>query len=161
MTSIVPYNYTALRDMASMIYALRQAVPGLTRQLLHCSHRPSSALPKSVSSNRPHRTSEALPRLIRSFKTSPRCTSQAVANTYSSRSQPKSYVSFLKSKAKKIAGRGGGTAHAGFFPRTSEKVVAYWLLGSAASVFGIVVFGGLTRLTESGYGLFELPVPIC
>lgn len=38
-----------------------------------------------------------------------------------------------------------------WFPETSSKVVAYWLLGSAASVFGIVVFGGLTRLTESGY----------
>ena len=37
------------------------------------------------------------------------------------------------------------------FPETSEKVVAYWLLGSATSVFGIVVFGGLTRLTESGF----------
>jgi len=37
-----------------------------------------------------------------------------------------------------------------FFPETSDKVVAYWLLGSAASVFGLVVFGGLTRLTESG-----------
>lgn len=37
-----------------------------------------------------------------------------------------------------------------FFPKTSDKVVAYWLLGSAASVFGLVVFGGLTRLTESG-----------
>lgn len=36
------------------------------------------------------------------------------------------------------------------FPPVSEKSVAYWLLGSAASVFGIVVFGGLTRLTESG-----------
>ena len=36
------------------------------------------------------------------------------------------------------------------FPETSSKGVAYWLLGSAASVFGIVVFGGLTRLTESG-----------
>jgi cytochrome c oxidase assembly protein subunit 15 len=36
------------------------------------------------------------------------------------------------------------------FPETSSKSVAYWLLGSAASVFGIVVFGGLTRLTESG-----------
>jgi hypothetical protein len=36
----------------------------------------------------------------------------------------------------------------------SDKVVAYWLLGSAASVFGIVVFGGLTRLTESGYVSF-------
>lgn len=37
------------------------------------------------------------------------------------------------------------------FPETNHKVVGYWLLGSAASVFGIVVFGGLTRLTESGY----------
>ena len=37
------------------------------------------------------------------------------------------------------------------FPEVSSKAVAYWLLGSAASVFGIVVFGGLTRLTESGY----------
>ena len=36
------------------------------------------------------------------------------------------------------------------FPTTTSKSVAYWLLGSAASVFGIVVFGGLTRLTESG-----------
>ena len=36
------------------------------------------------------------------------------------------------------------------FPKVSDKTVAYWLLGSAASVFGIVVFGGLTRLTESG-----------
>jgi cytochrome c oxidase assembly protein subunit 15 len=37
-----------------------------------------------------------------------------------------------------------------FFPEISDKAVAYWLLGSAASVFGIVIFGGLTRLTESG-----------
>ena len=39
------------------------------------------------------------------------------------------------------------------FPDVSSKSVAYWLLASAASVFGIVVFGGLTRLTESGYGI--------
>lgn len=39
----------------------------------------------------------------------------------------------------------------GAWPEVSSKSVAYWLLGSAASVFGIVVFGGLTRLTESGY----------
>jgi len=37
------------------------------------------------------------------------------------------------------------------FPETNSKSVGYWLLGSATSVFGIVVFGGLTRLTESGY----------
>lgn len=42
------------------------------------------------------------------------------------------------------------------FPEVSHKAVAYWLLASAASVFGIVVFGGLTRLTESGYSLFNI-----
>ncbi|KAI1118611.1 cytochrome c oxidase assembly protein COX15 [Nemania sp. NC0429] len=42
------------------------------------------------------------------------------------------------------------------FPEaTTSKSVAYWLLGSAASVFGIVVFGGLTRLTESGLSITE------
>jgi len=45
-----------------------------------------------------------------------------------------------------------------YFPEISDKLVAYWLLGSAASVFGIVVFGGLTRLTESGYDPFAVPV---
>lgn len=42
-----------------------------------------------------------------------------------------------------------------FFPNVSSKYVGYWLLGSAASVFGIVVFGGLTRLTESGLSITE------
>lgn len=41
------------------------------------------------------------------------------------------------------------------WPQTSSKSVAYWLLGSAASVFGIVIFGGLTRLTESGLSITE------
>jgi cytochrome c oxidase assembly protein subunit 15 len=45
----------------------------------------------------------------------------------------------------------GGAKAKSSFPKISDKTVAYWLLGSAASVFGIVVFGGLTRLTESGY----------
>jgi cytochrome c oxidase assembly protein subunit 15 len=30
------------------------------------------------------------------------------------------------------------------------RSVGYWLLGTAGLVFGIVVVGGLTRLTESG-----------
>lgn len=41
------------------------------------------------------------------------------------------------------------------FPDTSSKSVAYWLLASAGSVFGIVIFGGLTRLTESGLSITE------
>lgn len=49
----------------------------------------------------------------------------------------------------------GSTHKASSWPETSSKSVAYWLLGSAASVFGIVVFGGLTRLTESGLSITE------
>lgn len=35
------------------------------------------------------------------------------------------------------------------------KSVAYWLLGTSGLVFGIVVLGGLTRLTESGLSITE------
>ncbi|KAI5464615.1 cytochrome oxidase assembly protein-domain-containing protein [Mariannaea sp. PMI_226] len=41
------------------------------------------------------------------------------------------------------------------WPETSSKGVGFWLLGSALSVFGIVVWGGLTRLTESGLSITE------
>lgn len=54
------------------------------------------------------------------------------------------------STAAASAEQGAGKAKSSF-PEVSDKAVAYWLLGSAASVFGIVIFGGLTRLTESGY----------
>lgn len=47
------------------------------------------------------------------------------------------------------------TSKSSSWPDVSSKSVAYWLLGSAASVFGIVVFGGLTRLTESGLSITE------
>ncbi|KAL4943651.1 hypothetical protein BDV06DRAFT_189340 [Aspergillus oleicola] len=71
----------------------------------------------------------------------------------------------LRSKARKAFARcASGSAAANgaksetkksSFPDVSSKSVAYWLLGSAASVFGIVVFGGLTRLTESGLSITE------
>lgn len=38
---------------------------------------------------------------------------------------------------------------------TVSKGFAFFLLGSAASVLGIVVFGGLTRLTESGLSITQ------
>lgn len=37
----------------------------------------------------------------------------------------------------------------------STRSVGYWLLISAAAVFGIVILGGLTRLTESGLSITE------
>jgi cytochrome c oxidase assembly protein subunit 15 len=40
-------------------------------------------------------------------------------------------------------------------PVNSAKSVGYWLIGTAGLVFGIVVLGGLTRLTESGLSITE------
>ncbi|CAG8474478.1 7055_t:CDS:2 [Ambispora gerdemannii] len=37
----------------------------------------------------------------------------------------------------------------------TRPIVGYWLLGTAALVFGIVILGGLTRLTESGLSIVE------
>lgn len=59
----------------------------------------------------------------------------------------------LSELSKTIGHQTAAPAKKGVFPETSDKKVAYWLLGSAASVFGIVIFGGLTRLTESGFVL--------
>ncbi|KAI8055153.1 COX15-like protein [Syncephalis plumigaleata] len=37
----------------------------------------------------------------------------------------------------------------------TPPIVGYWLIGSGVLVFGIVVLGGLTRLTESGLSIVE------
>lgn len=36
-----------------------------------------------------------------------------------------------------------------------KKIVGYWLLGASGLVFGLVVLGGLTRLTESGLSMVD------
>ncbi|EJT68695.1 electron transfer protein 1 [Gaeumannomyces tritici R3-111a-1] len=53
------------------------------------------------------------------------------------------------------SGSGAGSSSSSSFPETNSKAVGVWLIGSVASVFGIVVFGGLTRLTESGLSITE------
>ncbi|KAL1986004.1 hypothetical protein VTN96DRAFT_7139 [Rasamsonia emersonii] len=81
-------------------------------------------------------------------------------NSYlaSLRSQMRSFPSLrtasLSTTAARSLEQGASTAKSRF-PEVSDKVVAYWLLASAASVFGIVIFGGLTRLTESGLSITE------
>lgn len=37
----------------------------------------------------------------------------------------------------------------------ARKAVGYWMLGSGSLVFGLVVLGGLTRLTESGLSMVD------
>ncbi|KAK5113364.1 hypothetical protein LTR62_003464 [Meristemomyces frigidus] len=54
-----------------------------------------------------------------------------------------------------LASRTSSSTKLSSFPVLSSKASAYWLLASATSVFGIVIFGGLTRLTESGLSITE------
>ncbi|KAI1341279.1 COX15-CtaA-domain-containing protein [Xylariaceae sp. FL0016] len=85
--------------------------------------------------------------ILRSLRQSPRFASTAPrrppSNFFSTKVATEAYDDAFRKAAKRS------------FPETSSKSVAYWLLGSAASVFGIVVFGGLTRLTESGLSITE------
>lgn len=37
----------------------------------------------------------------------------------------------------------------------ARRIVGYWFVASAGLVFGIVVLGGLTRLTESGLSMVD------
>jgi hypothetical protein len=56
------------------------------------------------------------------------------------------------------AGAGAGAApvaEAVDAVRTIPKSLPIWLLGCSALVFGIIVIGGLTRLTESGLSIVE------
>lgn len=137
--------------MASIFQTLQETAPTLRRHLFQCRrcHPPSYG---TSSLNARHGMKlGAIPQTKRSFNIGRRAKSQAIAGTDVSNSSP-----FVLPNLRSFVGRHGEetqgqNAKTDFFPKISEKTVAYWLLGSAASVFGIVVFGGLTRLTESGY----------
>lgn len=128
--------------MASLLPPLRRALPKLGRDLFTCRQ-----CPKPASIQAPKlRTSKGLS----AFHPTRFYNSSAPLRT-SAATVPGAQATPLSSLSQTIANSQKETAKKSFFPDTSSRGVAFWLLGSAASVFGIVVFGGLTRLTESGY----------
>ena len=92
----------------------------------------------------------SIPRSFRLVSTRASPLKSDVPAKESSLSGPLSYFPKIREQNSFADPVGDGPTRPYFFPKVSSKAVAYWLLGSAASVFGIVVFGGLTRLTESG-----------
>jgi hypothetical protein len=109
--------------------ALRNAAPKLSRRFLDCRHCQTSTAQLAKTSR-----SKVLPPIR--LKSRLAWTSRRPASTLASPNRVQPLQAHTKQKSS--------------FPETSANSVAYWLLGSAASVFGIVVFGGWTRLTESG-----------
>jgi cytochrome c oxidase assembly protein subunit 15 len=129
-----------LAAMASLFHAfplLRSAAPRLSRRIVECTpclHAPMRSALATARSSAPRPT---LSQSVRWKSTQPLRSSAALTAP--------------QAEGATLAGAANGQARSSSsFPKTSSRTVAYWLLGSAASVFGIVVFGGLTRLTESG-----------
>ncbi len=129
--------------MASFLPGLRRAAPRLASDFFICHHCLKHARPAARQIRIPGKAS--LSRTIR-FNSN----AAAFPEIISKKTSPLSSLSQTISNAEKERVKGAKEAKKAFFPETSSNTVAYWLLGSAASVFGIVVFGGLTRLTESG-----------
>lgn len=130
--------------MASIFHGLRRAAPRLSQNFIigrQCKSQTRPAVDKVLAAS--------------AFQRSVRFNNVA-ANPDSVARKASPLASLSQTIATPIAGAsqtaGGSGSTKNFFPDANSRSVAYWLLGSAASVFGIVVFGGLTRLTESGYG---------
>jgi cytochrome c oxidase assembly protein subunit 15 len=130
-----------MASLSTSVSISRHFVPRIPKDFSSCRH---CLLNRSLISKsfRSHFTSLPLPANIRrTAQVFPRLRNRI-------RGPSNLSISFLSTTARPLE------PSKSRFPTLSDKVVAYWLLGSAASVFGIVVFGGLTRLTESGYVSF-------
>lgn len=139
--------------MASFLPGLRRAAPRLSQELFICHRCIKQSSPLSRQVQFPGKSTFS--RTVRFNSTA--LPADASLNATIHKSSPLNSLSHTITNAEKE--KVTGIAKKAFFPETSSKGVAYWLLGSAASVFGIVVFGGLTRLTESGYA--QLLSPNC
>ncbi|MCJ1478409.1 Cytochrome c oxidase assembly protein cox15 [Lambiella insularis] len=127
-----------MASISSTFPLLRKAAPRLSKEFFTCQAGRNSLKPSNVQQILNNATS---PRQFRPGASRASTVSLELGSTV----KPFSPVSKL---SRPVGDAGGETPRKSFFPETSDKIVAYWLLGSAASVFGIVVFGGLTRLTE-------------
>lgn len=148
-----PIRRAGLRGLANQLSRLSSpssfststsASPFVCRQCLKTTGQKHSA-PLSLIS------SLARSRTVRQLQ-APSSSSIRYLNTTNSKKSTSSPAASIEYAAEPAAESSDKSkSRSSSFPDTSSKSVAYWLLGSAASVFGIVVFGGLTRLTESGY----------
>ncbi|KAI9672966.1 MAG: Cytochrome c oxidase assembly protein cox15 [Caeruleum heppii] len=143
-----------MASFSTMTPLLRRLAPRISRDSLicrQCLHQPH---PPLIPSYRPLRNSST----SSTFKHAKSNSTHAPSAHAYPEANPTKSTSPLSSLSKSInltSATGRRTCRAKFFPETNDRAVAYWLLGSAASVFGIVVFGGLTRLTESGLSITE------
>ncbi|KAL4887003.1 cytochrome oxidase assembly protein-domain-containing protein [Aspergillus karnatakaensis] len=130
-----------MASLGSSMLLLRRAAPRLSKELFTC--RQCLVRTQNYGTTSTFRTPSA-----------PFSRNTSRLNATSLRTQARKAFARCASDAA-VANGAKSKATKSSFPEVTDKKVAYWLLGSAASVFGIVVFGGLTRLTESGLSITE------
>jgi len=137
--------------MAFFQLGLRRAAAHLSRVPAACSPCLRGQLQAQLKAQAQIPSSRLLQlvRASRSFATTPAAGSKAPLD-FSSSSVAQAAQGTPQTPPSQSSGESSGESSSSF-PKTNAKVVGYWLIGSAVSVFGIVVWGGLTRLTESGY----------
>lgn len=129
----------------SILPLLRAHAPRLTRHFFSscraCPNRQASkTTQRTISSSAAQYKSRRQTPFLKAFRSQSTLTQEA--GPLFSRAR--------NNAAGDLAGEASG-AHSRGFPKLSSGAAGWWLLGSAASVYAIVVLGGLTRLTESGY----------
>ncbi|KAK3303258.1 cytochrome oxidase assembly protein-domain-containing protein [Chaetomium strumarium] len=122
---------------------------GLRRTAAHISRVPVVCGP-CLRQQLPARPASRVLKLVRAAR---RYTSTAAEAQTPLGSLSNSIAKSASSVAQTSAARSSGKTSS--FPEVNDKAVGYWLIGSAVSVFGIVIWGGLTRLTESGLSITE------
>ncbi|TGO58922.1 hypothetical protein BOTNAR_0172g00070 [Botryotinia narcissicola] len=130
--------------MASILPGLRKAAPRLSRDFFICH--------KCLKQPRPTLRQTKSPAKSISSRSIRFNSNIATITESANGASPLSSLAESLNKSSQAINKESSRSR---FPETSSKSVGYWLLGSAASVFGIVVFGGLTRLTESGLSITE------
>ncbi|RDL36971.1 Cytochrome c oxidase assembly protein COX15 [Venustampulla echinocandica] len=142
--------------MASILRGIRRAAPRLSlpQDFFVCQQCISQARPAVRHVKLPIKPSVSQASPIR-FSSSAAGISPNAGATLKAASPLGSLSKTISEKSTELEGRAREASGNKFFPDTSSSSVAYWLLASAGSVFGIVVFGGLTRLTESGLSITE------
>jgi len=138
-----------MRSPSSLLGLLHKAGPRISQELFVCRRclHAQTPVPRQSPQNYKSVRQTAFLKAFRSH-------GQARTRRVSTANLP-SQEPAISNLGQSIAAQTATPAARPFFPETNSKSVGYWLLGSAASVFGLVIFGGLTRLTESGLSITE------
>lgn len=139
------HRQEAMAQSSSILPLLREHAPRLTRRFFACHHCPNERLTqttrRSIASGGATFQAKRQTPFLKAFR------SQSTAATAQTPAAP--FTKPGKSLRNKSKTR-SETLLLTRYPKISSRAAGWWLIGSAASVYAIVVLGGLTRLTESG-----------